>query len=133
MGREFLANTGTATAARDMDLVRQALGEAQINYLGFSYGSELGTAYAEAFPQNVRAMVFDGATDPTQETVEANVRQMEMIGGQADVLAIGIREWFDGLWHGRRLAYTVATIAVVGSFCYWWVATRLAETEDGSL
>ena len=76
MGKEFLANTGTATAARDMDVVRQALGEAQINYLGFSYGTELGTVYAEAFPQNVRTMVFDGAVDPTLDAVEKNVRQM---------------------------------------------------------
>src|SRR6516165_9876396 len=41
MGPEFLANVGTASAARDMDVVRAALGEAQINYLGFSYGTEL--------------------------------------------------------------------------------------------
>ncbi len=45
MGAAFLAGVGTASAAADMDLVRQALGEDQINYLGFSYGTELGTAY----------------------------------------------------------------------------------------
>jgi hypothetical protein len=45
MGTGFLANVGTASAARDMDMVRQALGEDQINYLGFSYGTELGTSY----------------------------------------------------------------------------------------
>jgi pimeloyl-ACP methyl ester carboxylesterase len=76
MGDEFLANAGTATSARDMDIVRQALGDNQINYLGFSYGTELGTAYAEAFPQNVRAMVLDGAVDPTLDVVESTVRQM---------------------------------------------------------
>ena len=42
MGADFLANVGTATAARDMDVVRDALGEDRINYLGFSYGTQLG-------------------------------------------------------------------------------------------
>jgi pimeloyl-ACP methyl ester carboxylesterase len=76
MGTQFLANTGTATSARDMDVVRQALGETQINYLGYSYGTELGTAYADAFPQNVRAMVLDGAVDPSLDPVEEQIRQM---------------------------------------------------------
>ena len=49
--RDFLANVGTASTARDMDVVRAALGENQINYLGFSYGTELGAAYAEALPR----------------------------------------------------------------------------------
>jgi pimeloyl-ACP methyl ester carboxylesterase len=76
MGADFLANAGTVTVARDMDTVRQALGDTQINYLGYSYGTQLGTAYAEVFPQNVRAMVLDGAVDPTINTVETTVRQM---------------------------------------------------------
>ena len=76
VGIGFLANVGTVNVARDMDAVRQALGEAQLNYLGFSYGTELGTAYAQAFPQNIRAMVLDGAIDPTLDAVEKNVRQM---------------------------------------------------------
>ena len=49
MGKGFLANVGTASVARDMDIVRQALGDDQINYLGYSYGTELGTAYLEGF------------------------------------------------------------------------------------
>jgi pimeloyl-ACP methyl ester carboxylesterase len=76
VGAEFLANVGTVNVARDMDVVRQALGEAQINYLGYSYGTQLGTAYAQAFPQNIRAMVLDGAVDPKLDAVEKNVRQM---------------------------------------------------------
>jgi pimeloyl-ACP methyl ester carboxylesterase len=76
MGTEFLANVGTASAARDMDMVRQALGDDQINYLGYSYGTELGTAYLEGFSDHVRAMVLDGAIDPTVDPVEENIRQM---------------------------------------------------------
>ena len=68
MGTEFLANVGTASSAHDMDVVRAALGENQINYLGFSYGTELGAAYAERYPDRVRAMVLDGAVDPSAST-----------------------------------------------------------------
>ncbi|MGV0797878.1 alpha/beta hydrolase, partial [Mycolicibacterium elephantis] len=76
MGVEFLANIGTASAARDMDVVRAALGENQINYLGFSYGTQLGAAYAEHFGERVRAMVLDGAIDPGLDPIAARIRQM---------------------------------------------------------
>ncbi|WP_156623272.1 alpha/beta hydrolase [Mycobacterium sp. 1164966.3] len=76
MGTAFLANIGTASAARDMDMVRQALGDEQINYLGFSYGTELGTAYLERFADHVRAMVLDGAIDPTVGPIDENIKQM---------------------------------------------------------
>jgi pimeloyl-ACP methyl ester carboxylesterase len=76
MGNAFLANVGTASGARDMDMVRQALGDDQINYLGYSYGTELGTAYLEGFSNHVRAMVLDGAIDPTVAPVDENVNQM---------------------------------------------------------
>jgi pimeloyl-ACP methyl ester carboxylesterase len=76
MGKGFLANVGTASAARDMDLVRQALGDEQLNYLGFSYGTQLGTSYLERFADHVRAMVLDGAIDPDVDPVDKNVAQM---------------------------------------------------------
>ena len=76
IGAEFLANVGTAPTAHDMDVVRAALGENQVNYLGFSYGTEIGAAYAEAYPDRVRAMVLDGAIDPTLDPIEENLRQM---------------------------------------------------------
>ena len=76
LGKEFLASVGTATTARDMDVVRAALGENQINYLGFSYGTELGAAYAEAHPDRIRAMVLDGAVDPSLDPIEDGIRQM---------------------------------------------------------
>jgi pimeloyl-ACP methyl ester carboxylesterase len=74
-GRPFLANIGTASVARDMDLVRQALGDDQIDYVGFSYGTELGTAYVERFGDHVRAMVLDGAIDPAIGPIEENINQ----------------------------------------------------------
>ena len=62
---DLLARLGTADAARDMDTIRQALGEETISYFGFSYGSELGATWATMFPTTVRAVVLDGAIDPT--------------------------------------------------------------------
>jgi pimeloyl-ACP methyl ester carboxylesterase len=76
MGKGFLANTGTSSVVRDMDIVRQALGDEQISYLGYSYGTEIGTAYLEAFPDRVRTMVLDGAIDPTEGPVKQNIEQM---------------------------------------------------------
>ncbi|HEX2283590.1 MAG TPA: alpha/beta hydrolase [Mycobacterium sp.] len=76
VGPEFLANVGTASSAQDMDVVRAALGENQINYLGFSYGTKLGAVYAERYPDRVRAMVLDGAVDPGVDPVTARIRQM---------------------------------------------------------
>lgn len=64
-GRTALENVGTRTTANDMDVIRGVLGEEQLNFLGQSYGTRLGTIYAEQFPGRVRAMVLDGAFDPT--------------------------------------------------------------------
>ncbi len=55
----------TRNTARDMDLLRSALGERQINYLGYSYGTYLGAVYATLFPRNARRFVLDSAVDPT--------------------------------------------------------------------
>jgi pimeloyl-ACP methyl ester carboxylesterase len=56
----------TEQAARDMDAIRAAVGDEKLTYLGFSYGTLLGAVYAELFPTKVRAMVLDGAVDPTE-------------------------------------------------------------------
>ena len=68
--------SGPRPTARDMDVVRAALGENQINYLGFSYGTELGATYAEQYPDRVRAMVLDGAVDPGSDPIGENIRQL---------------------------------------------------------
>ncbi|WP_282692816.1 alpha/beta hydrolase [Streptomyces sp. CC208A] len=60
----LLPHVGTADAARDLDVLRAALGERRLTYVGWSYGTSLGTSYAEQFPRRVRAMVLDGAIDP---------------------------------------------------------------------
>jgi hypothetical protein len=55
---------------------------------------------------------------------KAYLRQMEVIGGKANVLAAELREWFDGLWHGKNLAYTTAAFTVLVSLVLWLFATH---------
>jgi pimeloyl-ACP methyl ester carboxylesterase len=61
---KILPYASTATAARDMDALRAAVGDAKLTYLGFSYGTFLGATYASLFPKKYRALVLDGALDP---------------------------------------------------------------------
>ena len=80
MGKEFLENVGTVSVVKDLDAMRAALGDAKLTYLGYSYGTRIGSAYAEAFPRNVRAMILDGAVDPEQDAVESLVAQGQGFG-----------------------------------------------------
>jgi pimeloyl-ACP methyl ester carboxylesterase len=59
----LLPHLGTLNVARDMDRVREALGEAKLDYFGFSYGTSIGARYAELFPDKVGRFVLDGAVD----------------------------------------------------------------------
>lgn len=61
----LVGHVSTVEAARDMDVLRSVLGEEKLSYLGFSYGTTLGSTYASLFPDNVGRFVLDGATDPT--------------------------------------------------------------------
>ncbi|MCR3749157.1 alpha/beta hydrolase [Lentzea californiensis] len=54
----------TADVVRDLDLLRRALGDSKLTYFGTSYGSYIGTTYANMFPGNVRALAIDGVLDP---------------------------------------------------------------------
>lgn len=86
-GLDFLANVGTASTVRDMDVVREALGENQINYLGFSYGTELGAEYADRYPDRVRSLVLDGAVDPHTDPIAESLRQVAGFQKAFDVYA----------------------------------------------
>jgi pimeloyl-ACP methyl ester carboxylesterase len=74
-GAAFLGSIGTRDVARDMDILRALLGDAKLTYVGFSAGTRLGTEYAERFPGNVRAMILDGAIDPTLDQTTQVVNQ----------------------------------------------------------
>jgi pimeloyl-ACP methyl ester carboxylesterase len=60
----LLPHLTTEATARDLDRLRSALGDRRLTYLGLSYGTVLGTTYANLFPKRVRALVLDGAVDP---------------------------------------------------------------------
>jgi pimeloyl-ACP methyl ester carboxylesterase len=74
-GTDMLANAGTRDVARDLDVMRSALGDTKLTFLGYSYGTRIGASYAEQFPGNVRAMVLDGALDPTGNLVSSLANQ----------------------------------------------------------
>lgn len=63
-GNVILNHMSTADVARDMEQLRQALGEDQLNFWGLSYGSMVGTTYANLFPENVGRFVLDSVLDP---------------------------------------------------------------------
>jgi len=63
-GRPLSASMSTAEVARDMDVLRRAVGDRRLTFLGFSYGTYLGQVYANMFPDRVRAVTIDGVLDP---------------------------------------------------------------------
>jgi pimeloyl-ACP methyl ester carboxylesterase len=75
--RALLPYVGTQNAARDLDVLRAALGQSRLTYLGKSYGTYLGTWYAQLFPHRVRALVLDGAVDPDTPALRADITQAQ--------------------------------------------------------
>jgi pimeloyl-ACP methyl ester carboxylesterase len=82
-----LADYDTVATARDMDQIRQAVGDPQLNYLGFSYGTELGAQYIHLFPDKVRVAVLDGAVDPLTGELAADTNQLRGFEGAFDQFA----------------------------------------------
>ncbi|GAB2725243.1 alpha/beta hydrolase [Streptomyces bullii] len=72
---KMLPHVRTTEAARDMDLMRQVLGDAKLHYFGISYGTELGGVYAHLFPRKVGRAVFDAVVDPTQTPEQGSLGQ----------------------------------------------------------
>lgn len=66
---------GSENTVRDMDILRQALGDERLNLVGFSYGTYLGVRYAEAFPERVGRFVLDGAVDPALDMMQLSEQQ----------------------------------------------------------
>ena len=78
---EVLAHVDTASAAKDMDIIRAVVGDAKLNYLGFSYGTFLGATYADLFPERVGRMVLDGAMDPSLTNEQVTLGQAKAFEG----------------------------------------------------
>jgi pimeloyl-ACP methyl ester carboxylesterase len=70
-------HVSTKEVAKDLDVLRAALGERKLTYFGASYGTAIGAAYADMFPTNVGRMVLDGALDPRSSTLDLNLVQAQ--------------------------------------------------------
>jgi pimeloyl-ACP methyl ester carboxylesterase len=80
---DLLRHMSTANADRDLDLLRQAVGDARLTYLGLSYGTYLGASYVNLFPDRVRSVILDGVVDP--------VAWATGLGDQAETLPFSTR------------------------------------------
>lgn len=74
-------------------------------------------AYASAGPEDEAAA----------EESKRYLYEMEYIGGQSNLLAAEIRQWFAGLWHGKGLAHLLAFVAIAGSLTCFFLARRLGQ------
>lgn len=90
---DLVAHVSTVEAAKDMDVLRAALGESRLSYLGFSYGTKLGATYAQLFPEKVGRMVLDGAIDPALDFRESAIAQA---GGFETALRAYVQNCLDG-------------------------------------
>lgn len=73
---ELTGHVSTVEAARDLDIIRQVVGDPSMHYFGTSYGTELGATYAELFPGRVSRMVLDAAVDPAVHGLELGLAQL---------------------------------------------------------
>jgi pimeloyl-ACP methyl ester carboxylesterase len=76
----LLAHVGTEDTVRDLDMLRAAVGEAKLNYFGFSYGTDIGAHYADEFGPRVGRMVLDGAVDPSISTFQESLANTKAFG-----------------------------------------------------
>ncbi|WP_327715220.1 alpha/beta hydrolase [Streptomyces sp. NBC_00490] len=78
-----LPHIGTVNASRDMDVMRAALGDKKLNYLGFSYGTRLGAVYAAQFPKKVGRLVLDGV-----DTLTEPLTEQSRVGAEGQQIAL---------------------------------------------
>ncbi len=134
---DLAGHVSTLEAARDVDVLRAALGDARLTWFGASYGTFLGAAYAELFPNRVGRMVLDGALDPSLTSLNLNLAQAEgfetalrayvgacvdrggcFLGGSVDAGTQRIRQLLDSIEQkalpagDRRLAIGNAVLGV---------------------
>jgi len=108
-----LAQYNTVNTARDMDQIRKAVGDDTMNYLGFSYGTELGSIYAHLFPDRVRVAVLDGAVDPLTTGIASWTAQLAGFESAFDQFAADClkRSPCKTLGNPRQVVYDVARTA----------------------
>jgi pimeloyl-ACP methyl ester carboxylesterase len=95
---DLLDNMTTVDAATDMDQIRKALGQKQISYVGYSYGTYLGATYATLFPGNVRRLVLDSIVNPDRVWYDANIDQNHAFEARAQAFFDWIAK-YDSTYH----------------------------------
>lgn len=86
---DLFVNMGTDAVVADLDLLREALGDEQLTFLGLSYGTRIAAAYATEFPDRVRALVLDGSVTPSRDPVDSSA-------GQAKGIIRAVQAFADG-------------------------------------
>jgi pimeloyl-ACP methyl ester carboxylesterase len=87
----LLEHVSTLDVARDLDLLRQAVGDGALTYAGYSYGTAIGATYANLFPDKVRAVLLDGMVDPAERTQRSLLNELNRAGGLETALNAFLR------------------------------------------
>jgi len=152
-GTKLYDHMSTADAARDLDFLRQAVGDDMLNYVGFSYGTYLGMTYINLFPDKVRAVVLDGNIDPVawsigegdqSASLPFTTRLKSAAGAQATLLEFfRLCDEGDSPFHGdteNRFAVMAAklkaeplVITMPDGFTYFFTYADMIGTVWGAL
>jgi hypothetical protein len=116
--RSFVERLGGSLEAR-LARIRQISG----GLLAAGLGAALGI-YLVATPKGPNPLGYE------PEDTKRYLRDLELFGGKGNVLATEIMRWWDGLWHGRNLAYTVAWLTLLLALGFWFLAARRARDLD---
>lgn len=104
-------HVSTIEAARDMDVLRSALGESTLTYFGASYGTKLGATYAELFPDRVGRMVLDGAVDVSLDNRQLGLEQAAGFEGALRAYVQNCIDTTDNCFLGDTVDEGLATIS----------------------
>jgi pimeloyl-ACP methyl ester carboxylesterase len=128
----ILPYVGTVDTARDLDRIRAALGDAQLTFIGHSYGTLLGATYAELFPTHVRAMVLDGAIDPALSATAYATQQAESFESVLDSFLMWCAADAGCPWRSSGDP-TAALLALIGSSALHPLASGSGTAGPGEI
>src|SRR5829696_9103013 len=134
----LLHHISTTETVRDLNLLRGLVGDSKINYLGFSYGTKIGSLYAQTFPQRVGHLVLDGAVDITDSAVTRLDGQPIKVGNRQltqSLALVGVIFPLYGqenAWDALRQGLEAAISRGDGSIMLRIADAYLGPSEDGS-
>jgi hypothetical protein len=116
--RSFVERLGLSLEAR---LARIRLITAGLLAVGLGSATAI---YLLAVPKGANPLGYE------PEDTKKYLRDLELYGGKVNVLATELTKWWEGLWHGRNLAYTVGWLTILLACAFWFIATRRARDLD---